>query len=148
MSDSKDDAAPKTRPSRTMVSRWGGKGILFQNGFVAVPTRFLEARAAMRPFQLTPTEALFIIDLMAHKWDHKPPYPGYRRLAKWMGKTDGYVRRLARALEIKGFLKRRRRIGATNEFDLTPLFAKLEHHITSPPAVSVTTPARRRRKAK
>jgi hypothetical protein len=118
--------------TRDIVTRWGGRRELFDDGFVAIPSRFMEYRAAMMPHRLTPTEALFIIDLMAHKWTAADPYPGYRRLAKRMGKTEGYVRKLARALEIKGFLTRVPRVGSTNEFDLEPLFKKLSEHVRNP----------------
>jgi hypothetical protein len=147
--NSKEPASSsKPVPSRDMVTRWGGRKPLFDNGFVAVPTRFLECRSAMKPLCLTPTEALFVIDLMAHKWSAAAPYPGFKRLAKWMGKSEGYVRRVARSLEIKGFLVRRHRRGYTNEFDLTPLFDRLEGHLEAPPPVIKTRRPAKRRKAK
>ncbi len=118
---------------RDLVTRWGGRKEFFDHGWVGVPLRFLESRAEMKPHDLTPTEAIFIIDLMAHKWDENLPWPGYKRLSKWMGKSEGYVRKVARGLQTKGFLKRLPRIGETNLFDLEPLFAKLASHIKSPP---------------
>jgi len=131
---------------RDIITRWGGRKELFDHGWVGVPTRFLESRAEMRQYRLTPTEALFVIDLMAHKWDATSPFPGYKRLSKWMGTTEGYVRKIARSLETKGFLRRLRRIGDTNKFDLEPLFTKLANHIKSPP--KVTVPRKRPKAAK
>jgi DNA-binding MarR family transcriptional regulator len=123
--------APPPKARRDIVARWGDKPELLVSGFVAIPVSFLAARAQLRPFSLTPAEALFVVDLMAHKWDERPPYPGYKRLAQWMGVSESYVRKLARSLERKRFLRRRPRIGDTNEFDLTPLFEKLRQHLSA-----------------
>ncbi len=139
--------APAKLP-RDLVSRWGGHAELFDRGWVGVPYRFLEHRAEMKPFNLTPTEAIFIVDLMAHKWDEKLPWPGYKRLSKWMGKSESYVRKVARGLEIKGLLKRHPRIGDTNLFDLEPLFARLVGHIKAPPPPVRPRKRRARGKAK
>jgi DNA-binding MarR family transcriptional regulator len=107
---------------RDVVTRWGGNPRLFTKGYVPVPVVFLERGASLKPFSLSPAEMLFVISLMAHKWDSRAPFPGYRRLATWMGVSESYVRKIARSLEGKRFLQRRRRVGTTNEFDLTPLF--------------------------
>lgn len=42
-----------------------------------------------------------------------------------MGVTDKMVRRYAANLEGKGYLQRGARIGSTNVFDLSPLFAAI-----------------------
>jgi len=105
---------------------------MLTRGFVGVPLLFLERMAALKPYSLNPAEALFVICLMAHKWDERAPYPSYRRLALWMGKTESYARKIARDLETKGFIRRRARIGDTNEFDLTPLFRRIVLHESSP----------------
>ena len=97
-----------------------------------MPIAFLDGHAGLKPFSLTPTEALFIINLMAHKWDARAPFPGYKRIAKRMGITESYGRKLARTLEHKGFIQRLQRVGSTNEFDLTPLFAKLVEQLAGP----------------
>ena len=39
-----------------------------------------------------------------------------------MGISDKMARRHAKSLEVKGYLKRRIRVGQTNHFDLNPLF--------------------------
>ena len=39
-----------------------------------------------------------------------------------MGISDKMARRHAKSLEVKGYLKRRMRVGQTNHFDLNPLF--------------------------
>lgn len=107
---------------RDVATRWGGNDRITASGFVAVPQLFLERMATFKPFSLNPAEALFVICVMAHKWDERKPYPSYKRIAGWMGKSESYVRKLAQNLETKGFLKREKRVGTTNAFDFQPLF--------------------------
>ncbi|ODU00382.1 MAG: hypothetical protein ABS79_03450 [Planctomycetes bacterium SCN 63-9] len=71
-------------------------------------------------------EAMLVIHLMRHKWDDAPPFPGFKTLAGRMGVTATSVRNLARSLELKGYLKRHKRVGTTNHFELSPLFRALE----------------------
>jgi hypothetical protein len=97
---------------------------LFDVGYVAVPSHFLELYAQLNP-SLTSGEALFVVQLMNFKWTEKEPFPSYAVLAKRMGVTDKAVRRYAAALEGKKYLVRRRRVGKTNTFDLNKLFDAL-----------------------
>ncbi len=71
-------------------------------------------------------EVLLIVHLMRFKWDAAAPFPGFKTIAKKMGITATSVRNHARTLEQKGYLTRIKRVGATNRFDLTPLFGALE----------------------
>jgi DNA-binding MarR family transcriptional regulator len=98
---------------------------LFHRGYVVVPTTFLQVYADLKPHRLTGGEALFVIHLMEFKWDSADPFPGNRRLAQRMGLSDKMVRRYAQSLERKGYLRRHRRTGETNRFDLSPLFDAL-----------------------
>lgn len=118
---------PKERAParRDVVARWGSDARIVVDGFVGVPVLFLERMAALKPHAFTPAEALFVICVMAFKWDERMPYPSYKRIATWMGKSESYARRLAQQLEIKGLLRRVSRIGTTNAFDFQPLFDKL-----------------------
>jgi Helix-turn-helix domain len=115
-------ARPAEESVRNLVARWGGHQELFKDGFVGVPESFLTHYALLKPYSLTVSEAMFVVQLMAHKWTPDPPFPSYRTLAKRMGVTDKMARRYAVNLERKGFLKREGRIGGTNAFDLRPLF--------------------------
>jgi hypothetical protein len=112
---------------RDLLTRWGGRPEILADGFVAVPTTFLKYLGTLRP-SLTPTEALFVLELMAYKWDERAPFPGYKALAERMGVSDVYARKLARTLQAKGYLKRLVRVGQTNRFNLQPLFDKLADH--------------------
>ena len=116
---------------RDVATRWGGDQRIKKEGFVTVPWRFLQYHAALRPFAITVAEALFVIHLMWYKWDKDPPFPSLNTLARRMGITSIYARKLARSLEAKGYLVRLSRIGSTNAYDLTPLFKKLAAHVTS-----------------
>ena len=123
--------APPTAPKpRDIATRWGGHAELLAQGFVPVPVAFLKSYAAIKPFALTSIEAMFVLQLMVHKWDADDPYPGYKTLAKRLGRTEGYARSLARSLEGKRLLTRVVRTGTTNRFNLKPLFEKLKTHVT------------------
>jgi DNA-binding MarR family transcriptional regulator len=75
---------------------------------------------------ITSPEAMLIIHLMSHKWDHKNPFPTFARLAGRMSMSETAARGHARSLEKKKLLRRIKRPGRSNEFDLTPLFQRLE----------------------
>jgi hypothetical protein len=143
-----DAAAAVSQPKpKDVQTRWGGEALMLSRGFVGVPILFLETFAALTPYRLNPAEAVFVISLMAHKWDERAPFPGYKRIAKWMGKSESYARKLARDLETKGLLRRVERSGYTNEFDLSPLFSAVVAHaksIASSPAKKRPTVARGR----
>jgi hypothetical protein len=112
---------------RDLLVRWGGKRAILAEGFVAVPTTFLKYFGSMEP-GLTPTEALFVLELMVYKWDKRSPFPGYKAVAERMGVSEAYARKLARGLQTKGYLNREVRVGRTNRFDLQPLFERLAQH--------------------
>ncbi|WP_414676461.1 helix-turn-helix domain-containing protein [Longimicrobium sp.] len=91
---------------------------------MAVPTTFLKYFGTLSP-SLTPTEAIFVLEIMVYKWDERAPFPGYKTIAQRMGVSEVYARKLARTLQAKGYLKRQLRVGQTNVFDLQPLFERL-----------------------
>jgi hypothetical protein len=110
--------------SRTFTTRWGGKADLFLKGYLPVPSAFLEHYAALNP-PINSSEAIFVLQLMDHKWDSKHPFPGYKKIAKRMGISDKMARTHAQSLETKKYLQRQMRVGRTNRFDLSPLFEAL-----------------------
>ena len=110
--------------ARSFIKRWKHQN-LFARGFLVVPTLYLHHYATLKPYPLTPGEALFVLHLMEFKWDAKHPFPGYKTLAARMGLSDKMVRRYAQSLEAKKYLRREMRVGQTNRFDLTPLFDAL-----------------------
>ncbi len=108
---------------RDIVTRWGGDPAIMASGYVAVPLEFLKHYAKRTPYCLSQAEAIFVIQVMAFKWDAKAPFPGYKTIAARMGVSPQYARKLARALEGKGLLRRITRVGSSNAYDLRPLFA-------------------------
>ena len=54
---------------------------------------FLEHYHALKPYNLTHSEAMFVIHLIRYKWDESAPYPGYKALAKQMGVSHKSARR-------------------------------------------------------
>ncbi len=119
---------PAKRASRwDIAKRW--TPILVEDGFTPVPLTFLTHYGAMG---ITSAEAMLIIHLMSHKWDEKNPFPTFGRIATRMRISETAVRGHARSLEKKKLLKRITRPGRSNQFDLKPLFERLEKvHITS-----------------
>src|SRR4029077_20176723 len=77
---------------RSATERWGGNQILFSDGFLIVPTKFLRRYASLNP-PLTAGEALFVLQLMTFKWERAAPFPSYGSIAKAMGVTDKMARR-------------------------------------------------------
>jgi DNA-binding MarR family transcriptional regulator len=99
--------------------------MLSSKGWTPVCDYFLDSYSKLNP-KISNLEALLIIHLIRHKWDAEAPFPGFKTLSKRMGITATSARNHARSLEHKGYLKRLKRVGTTNKFDLTPLFRALE----------------------
>jgi DNA replication protein len=117
--------AQTTEPKRTarweISKRWTPD--LVEDGYTGISGTFLEHYASLG---ITSSEAMLIIHLISYKWDQKHPYPRFALIASRMGMTETAVRGHARRLEKKGLLHRIKRPGTSNEFDLSPLFKKLE----------------------
>ncbi len=109
---------------RVVAARW--TPALTKGGWTPVSDYFLDSYRKLNP-PITSSEALLIIHLVRHKWDDAPPFPGFKTLAKRMGITATSARNHARSLDKKGYLKRQKRVGTTNLFDLRPLFQALEN---------------------
>lgn len=109
------------RSSRNVGQRW--TPALANEGFTPISSAFLEHYGRIG---ITSSEAMLIIHLMSHKWDEKHPFPRFARIAARMDISETAVRGHARSLERKGFLHRIKRPGRSNEFDLQPLFDRLE----------------------
>ena len=108
-----------------IVERWGGNKSVFAEGFLAIPTSLLRNLHTIGEYGLTPAELVFVLEVMSFKWGKEDPFPSYRRIADNMGVSEGYVRKIARSLEEKGFLKRKTREGMTNKFDFSSLFEEI-----------------------
>ena len=123
------DSGLQTIPAvdRKLAARWGKHSTLFSRpeGWVGVPDFFLRGHANLKPYALTATEAMFVLQLMAFKWTEDDPFPSYKRLATRMGVSVKQVRRVARSIEEKGYMRRVGRIGNSNKFNLQPLFDAL-----------------------
>ncbi|MEX2580579.1 MAG: helix-turn-helix domain-containing protein [Verrucomicrobiales bacterium] len=109
--------------TRTFASRWSEA--LAEDGFTQISNFFLRNYHRLEPEPLTHGEAMFVVHLMQHKWDSDAPFPKYETIAKRMGVTPKSVRRYAKSLQDKGFLRRERRRGTTNRFHLGGLIQAL-----------------------
>jgi hypothetical protein len=136
------DTPEPTHGRRSYASRWKHPELI-QDGYLVIPSAFLRHYATLKPHPLNSGEALFVINLMAFKWDEEAPFPGYKTLAARMGISDKMARRYAQSLEVKGYLRRQIRTGQTNRFDLTPLFDTLRRaHLEERRARRRRTPRR------
>jgi hypothetical protein len=111
---------------RAHIKRWG-RSELFSKGYLPLPNLFLHYYAQLNP-PLNSGQAMFVLQVMEHKWDAKLPYPSYRTIAKRMGISDKMARTHARDLKTMKYLSIRPRIASTNRFDFTPLFDALAVH--------------------
>ena len=120
-----DGTQPTDIESSNLIRRWGNDESVFSDGFVAVPTLLLRNMSSLGDDGITPSEAIFILQIMSFKWGPEDPYPSYKRIADCMDISEAYARKIARSLDEKNLLARRRREGTTNKFDLSPLFEQL-----------------------
>jgi DNA-binding MarR family transcriptional regulator len=116
-------AIAKRVQSRFSVgARWTEK--LIEDGYTPVSDIFLRNYGALK---ISTAEAMFLIHLISFKWDEKRPFPSLKTIAGRMNMSPTAVRSHVRRLEKGGLIQRVKRSGATNEFDLTPLFSALEN---------------------
>src|SRR5687767_10895280 len=87
---------PKAAKLAKLANRWGGHVCIFSDGFTPVPRTFLKYAANLKPYSLTPTQMVFVTELMYHKWDEKKPFPSYKTIAARMGISVQYARSMAR----------------------------------------------------
>jgi DNA-binding MarR family transcriptional regulator len=120
---------PQTTAKKQFSPKLAWSPALAQTRYVAVVHGFLDHYASLKPYSLTPGEAMFVVHLMRYKWGEEAPFPGYKTIARQMGVSDKMVRRYAKSLEQKGFLRREIRRADTNRFDLEPLFRALEQRM-------------------
>jgi DNA-binding MarR family transcriptional regulator len=115
------------RPSsrQRVVDRWGGDERVLSLGFIPVPRLFLLWGASLKPKSLTPSEMLFVITLIGVKWSARHPRLSYDAIAARTGLSAEYCRKIAKALDRRGLVKRSRRQGDANHFDLTEVFRQL-----------------------
>jgi hypothetical protein len=120
-----------TDSNRSLAARWGSN-LLFKEGYVAVPAPLLRLYTRLN---LSNSEFVFILELMLFKWGEQAPFPSYKTVAQRMGITIEMARKHAKSLEEKGLLKRVKRTGQSNAFDLQPLTTMLESLLAEKPVV-------------
>lgn len=123
---------PRARPAwlrpssrQRVVDRWGGDERVLARGFIPVPRLFLRWGASLSPKPLTPAETVFIITLIGVKWSARHPRLSYDSIAEHTGLSAEYCRKIAKTLDRRGLIKRSRRQGDANHFDLTEVFRQL-----------------------
>jgi Helix-turn-helix domain len=101
-----------------------------------------EADAQLKPYSLTPGEAMFVLHLMQFKWDDAAPFPGYKRIAAQMGISHKMARTHAKSLETKKLLRREMRVSPLfDALNDVPTGAKEKPKRRSPQRVTKTAAA-------
>lgn len=108
-------ALPSTEPSGigpddleearviTVKEKWQG-AVTEGSGFVAIPMSLLQLQSK---YDLTATDMLVLINLLAHWWDPtRPVYPRSTTIAKRMGVTKRTVQRSTERLLKQGMMER------------------------------------------
>lgn len=103
--------------------KWGPA--VMELGFCIIPSLLLRAQARL---QLTPVQLAVVIQLCDYWWDsERKPFPSKAHLAARLKIGERQVQRHLTALEEAGILRRvERGPGQTNEYDLSPLVARLK----------------------
>jgi DNA-binding transcriptional regulator YhcF (GntR family) len=109
--------------TRKVAARWTES--IAQGGWAPIAHDFLDNYRRL-PKPLTTIEAMVVVMLIRHKWDDRHPFPSVKRLGRMMGLGSTSIRNHIRSLEAKGYLKRIRRPGSSNAFDMSPLFQEVE----------------------
>lgn len=87
----------------TIKEKWQG-AVTQGSGFVAVPVALLRLQSK---YNLTPTDMLVLINLLAHWWDPaRAVYPRSTTIAKRMGVDKRTIQRATHKLERTGLLTR------------------------------------------
>mgnify|MGYP005752297273 FL=1 len=119
----------KTEPTdeRTLTRKWG-KETMAAN-YTVIPCALLRGQARLK---IGPNELAVLIHLIDHWWQPEAmPWPSKKTLAERLGVSTKTVQRAIVVLEEEGLLLRKERYhkagGRTsNEYDLTPLVARLK----------------------
>jgi hypothetical protein len=112
---------PRPRRAGTGVAaRWSRS--IAAAGWCPVPFVLL---ANLDALELSPSEALLLVQIASFRWDSRLPFPTTSELARRMRMTPRGITKLLKGLEERGFISRQRH-GRRREFDMSGLQAKLE----------------------
>lgn len=97
-----------------------------QYNFTQIPNLLIECQAHMG---LTDGETITLIHLLKFWYDHESKvYPSINTLKRYSEKDFSTIQRRLKVLEEKGFLKRIRRSGTSNTYDMKLCARKLHEH--------------------
>ncbi|MCS5697155.1 helix-turn-helix domain-containing protein [Desulfofundulus thermocisternus] len=104
-----------------------------EQGVAPIPTALFRYQ---RELGLSFQEVAFICHLLSYRWTVKDPYPSIRELSKLTGVSEKTLHSYKKSLVEKGLIVVRNRYDSSNgqlsnEYDLTPVFEKLQQIIQS-----------------
>jgi len=112
----------KLLTDNSFISKWSEQ--ILGYGFTAVPNLLLRHRRAIG---LTSTECLVIIAIDSFRWTSQDPWPSLEALSKRCGYSPRTLTRTITSLEEKNVIRRVKRPGTSNSYDLSPLIYWLDH---------------------
>lgn len=108
----------------TVKEKWQG-AVNEGSGFVAVPMSLLRLQSR---YNLTPTDMLVLINLLAHWWDPKKPvFPRSTTIAKRMGVDLRTVQRATHKMVKAGLIERDKLPDGKRVFAFDSLAKRLAH---------------------
>lgn len=109
------------KQSQSFADKW--TPAIEKFGYTSLPNLLLSARKKLR---ISAGEMLVILAIESFRWDQRKPFPSLTALGLKTGLTVRSVRRHITDLERKGIIKRVRRSGTSNAYDLSPLINVLD----------------------
>lgn len=131
--------------TRTLSKKWGREAI--DLGYTVIPSALLRGQARLG---IGPNELAVLIHLMDHWWKPEDmPWPSKKTIADRLMVSSKTVQRAIVNLEEAGLLKRKDRYHKTggrtsNEYDLTPLVARLKPIVADMEAAEKDAKAKRK----
>lgn len=125
MSDT-SEKSPKTinRTDHSFTKTWSPEIERF--GFTQIPNQLITCQGRLG---LHDGELVTLIQLAKFRFGKKGKvYPAINTLASYTGKSYTTVQKRLKALEEKGFIRRKRNSGTSSNYDLSPLAAILYQH--------------------
>ena len=112
--------------SRKFSNKWSPA--IQDHGYTNIPNLLLVYRKALG---ITPSEFIVIVAIESFRWDNRRPYPSLEAISKRACLSRRRTRAVVETLEGKGYVKRTRRTGQTNLYNIEWLIHRLDQFATS-----------------
>lgn len=140
-----DHRKKEAEDARTLSKKWGKATI--DLGYTVIPSALLRGQARLK---IGPNELAVLLHLMDHWWKHDAmPWPSKKTIAERLTVSSKTVQRAIVKLEKEGLVQRKDRYHRTggrtsNEYDLSPLVARLKPIVADMEAAEKEAKAKKR----